>query len=102
VACGASQLCAGRISAALTLADRVLALAQAVGSPLALACGHFVQGLTHHTLGNLTTAREHFRQTLDNYREEDFSGDPEDYGMAARVWMGTSKVCSAMLTRPYP
>jgi predicted ATPase len=62
----------GELRDSLGTADEILQIARAIGSPQALASAHMQQGNTRYYLGDLMGAREHFRLSLENYRQEDF------------------------------
>jgi len=76
---------------ALILADQLLDIASNGSSPSARVTAHFVQGLTHLFLGNLMRADEHFNEAREQYREEDFRGFAEDYGVAAKTYGGLNQ-----------
>ena len=83
----------GELRAALAMADEILQIARAIGSPQALATAHHQQGNTRYYLGDLTGAREHFRLSLESYRPEDFAetGNLLDPGIASYVWAGANE-----------
>jgi DNA-binding winged helix-turn-helix (wHTH) protein/tetratricopeptide (TPR) repeat protein len=56
---------------ALALADHFLEIANGIGTPAVLAHAHYVQALPRSLIGDLTGARQHFDQALEQYREED-------------------------------
>jgi class 3 adenylate cyclase/tetratricopeptide (TPR) repeat protein len=78
----------GEMRAALVLADQVLEIAGGISSPQALVTAHFEQGVSRLNLGDLATARQHLLQAIERYRDEDFSGIPDDHGVNALVWAG--------------
>jgi class 3 adenylate cyclase/tetratricopeptide (TPR) repeat protein len=78
----------GEMRAALVLADQVLGIARGLSSPQALVTAHFEQGVSRLNLGDLAAARPHLAQAIERYREEDFSGIPDDHGVNALVWAG--------------
>ena len=78
----------GEMRAALVLADQVLEIACGISSPQALVTAHFEQGTSRLNLGDLVAARQHLVEAIDRYREEDFSGIPDDHGVNAIVWAG--------------
>src|SRR5713101_7640332 len=78
----------GEMRAALVLADQVLEIACGISSPQALVTAHFEQGTSRLNLGDLVAARQHLVEAIDRYREEDFSGIPDDHGVNANVWAG--------------
>jgi predicted ATPase len=76
----------GEMRTALVLADQVLGIARGMRSPQALVTAHFEQGVSRLNLGDLAAARQHLLQAIECYREEDFSGIPDDHGVNALVW----------------
>jgi tetratricopeptide (TPR) repeat protein len=78
----------GEMRTALVLADQVLGIARGMSSPQALVTAHFEQGVSRLNVGDLAAARQHLRQAIERYREEDFSGIPDDHGVNALVWAG--------------
>jgi class 3 adenylate cyclase/tetratricopeptide (TPR) repeat protein len=78
----------GEMRAALVLADQVLEIARGLSSPQALVTAHFEQGTSRLNQGDLATARRHLLQAIERYRDEDFSGIPDDHGVNALVWAG--------------
>jgi class 3 adenylate cyclase/tetratricopeptide (TPR) repeat protein/ribosomal protein L40E len=81
----------GEMRAALVLADQVLEIARGMSSPQALVTAHFEQGVSRLNLGDLAAARQHLLEAIERYREEDFSGIPDDHGVNALVWAGFSE-----------
>ncbi|MBV8451773.1 MAG: hypothetical protein JOZ29_05805, partial [Deltaproteobacteria bacterium] len=83
----------GELRASLGIADEILQIAGAIGSPQALAAAHTEQGNTRYYLGDLTGAREHFRLSLENYRPEDFpdAGNLLDRVMGSYMWAGATE-----------
>jgi len=78
----------GQMRAGLVLADQVLEIARGISSPQALVTAHFEQGTSRLCLGDLATARQHLLEAIERYRDEDFSGIPDDHGVNALVWAG--------------
>jgi len=87
----AAAVVRGDLREALILADQLLEIARDASSPSARVTAHFVQGLTHHWLGNLTEARSQFGKAIEQYRAEDFSGFAEDYGVGAQTFSGLNE-----------
>jgi class 3 adenylate cyclase/tetratricopeptide (TPR) repeat protein len=58
----------GELRASLEIADEILQIARAIGSPRALVSAHSEQGNTRYYLGDLVGAREHFRLSIENSR----------------------------------
>ena len=83
----------GELRASLGTADEILEIARAIGSPQALASAHSQQGNTRYYLGDLAGAREHFRLSIENYRETDFpnAGNLIDPGISSYVWAGANE-----------
>jgi tetratricopeptide (TPR) repeat protein len=81
----------GELRPALVLANQMLEIARGIGSPPALVTAHWAQGLTRHYLGDLLGAREHFLAAIEHYREEDFSGTPNDLGVTSRYFAGLNE-----------
>ena len=67
--------------AAQLLADQILEIARRTGSPQALVTAHFHQGQSRFFLGDPAAARHHYLQAIEQYREEDFRGIPDDHGV---------------------
>jgi tetratricopeptide (TPR) repeat protein len=87
----AAAVVRGDLRESLILADQLLETAREAISPSARVTAHFVQGLTHHWLGNLTEARSQFGKAIEQYRPEDFSGFAEDYGVGAQTFDGLNE-----------
>jgi class 3 adenylate cyclase len=83
----------GELRASLGTADEILQIARTIGSPQALASAHMQQGNTRYYLGDLIGAREHFRLSLENYRQKDFpnAGNLIDPGIGSYVWAGANE-----------
>jgi class 3 adenylate cyclase/tetratricopeptide (TPR) repeat protein len=83
----------GELRASLRMADEILRIASAIGSPEDLAAAHTEQGNTRYYLGDLTGAREHFRLSLENYRPQDFPnvGNRLDRVMPSYMWAGATE-----------
>jgi tetratricopeptide (TPR) repeat protein len=80
----------GELRAALALADDFLEIANRIGTPAVLAHAHYVQALPRSLMGDLTAARQHFDQALEQYREEDISSAPVSLnpGLASLIFSG--------------
>jgi class 3 adenylate cyclase/tetratricopeptide (TPR) repeat protein len=83
----------GELRASLGIADEILQIAHAIGSPQALAAAHTEQGNARYYLGDFVGAREHFRLSLENYRPEDFrnAGNVVDRVMGSYMWAGATE-----------
>ena len=79
------------LRAALVLANQTLEIARGIDCPQPLVTAHYAQGLTRLALGDLITADQHFRQSIEHYREADFRGIPDDHGLNSIVWVGVNE-----------
>jgi tetratricopeptide (TPR) repeat protein len=82
-----TTLTRGEVRAALTLADHMLDIAQAVG-PAALVDAYFATGSSHYVSGNLSEAHKLFERGVDLYRLEDFHDVPHDPGIYCICYSG--------------
>jgi tetratricopeptide (TPR) repeat protein len=84
----AGALTRGDHHAALILADQMFEIAHGVSSPSALVTAHLAEGFSRLCLGDLPAARPHFLQAIEQYREGDFRGIPDDAGVDTLAWAG--------------
>ncbi len=81
----------GEPKAAMAVAERMLEIAQRIGSQWALTLAHCVQGRSRNWIGDLVGARQHLLDAVGHYREEEFRGDPIDPGVRSLSWMGPNE-----------
>jgi tetratricopeptide (TPR) repeat protein len=79
------------VQAAMAINNAMLKIAEDVGTAQAWCLVHTTFGNVCLMVGDLNGAREHFTQTKNLYREQDFRGLPTDPAVAALVMQGVTE-----------